>query len=71
MSTVRSTQRAITRRTRNSKPGESAKDISAQAICLKPPLGSKWSFDSWRQVSARLGRNPTEAEWELYQKGKL
>jgi hypothetical protein len=42
-----------------------------EKIISKPPKGSKWGYESWRQVSERLGRNPTEAEWELYQKGRL
>ena len=51
-------------------------DITPQAeapsnIRDLPPKGSAWSLRGWRHMINTYNREPTEAEWELYQHNRL
>ena len=57
-------------------PVEASKQTSTPAelspeVRMKPPEGSSWSRIGWITMVDKLRREPTEAEWELYQRNRL
>ena len=44
---------------------------SQSQLRVRPPEGSKWSQKGWSYFLQAYKREPNEAEWEPYQKGRL
>lgn len=53
-----------------SKQTSTPSELSPE-VKMKPPEGSSWSRIGWITMVDKLRREPTEAEWPLYQKNKL
>ena len=84
-STVRSTNRAAQAVAGEAHPPKTRKvvaDASARPnseyqekpdrpILAIPPSGSKWSATGWSYMINKYHKEPTEDQWEAYQKNKL